>query len=72
LEVQSKFGYPSRKGLRHIIIAVIAATLAVAAVITPASADPVFLRTTAPLDVVRGYCIDIRGQGAGLRMTESL
>jgi len=41
-------------GLRHIIIAVIAATLAVAAVITPASADPVFLRTTAPLDVWLG------------------
>ena len=37
-----------------------------------ASADPAFLRTTAALDEPRGYCIDIRGQGASLRPNDSL
>ena len=30
------------------------------------------MRTTAPLDEARGYCIDIRGQAASLQITESL
>ena len=47
-----------------------AALLALGAV--PARAEPAFLRTTAALDEPRGYCIDIRGQGANLRPEEPL
>jgi hypothetical protein len=51
------------------------ATLVVAAALLfalAASAEPAFLRTTAELDEPRGYCIDIRGQAAALRINEPL
>ena len=48
------------------------ATLMTGAMVSPATADPAFLRTTAPLDEARGYCINIRGQAASLQITESL
>ena len=38
----------------------------------PTLSEPAFLRTTAALDEPRGYCIDIRGQGAGLRLDAPL
>jgi hypothetical protein len=37
-----------------------------------ATADPLLLRTTFPLDEPRGYCVDISGFAATLRLEEPL
>ncbi len=39
---------------------------------TAASADELFLRITDPHDEPRGYCLDIRGQGQGVRLKSPL
>ena len=53
------------------IIAVVAA-LASAGLQTPAAAEERFLRLQAPLDEPRGFCLDIPGHRAGVRLERPL
>ncbi len=58
--------------MRSTILAVAAAALAWAALQGPAAAAERFLRLVAPLDEPRGFCLDIPGHRAGVRLERPL
>ena len=76
MKAKRNLGYSSAMGLKKIFAAAVLAFAALSGLAVLAAsgarADPAFLRTIAALDEPRGYCIDIRGQGANLRPNDSL
>ena len=76
MKAKRNLGCSSAMGLKKIFAAAVLAFAALSGLAVLAAsgarADPAFLRTIAALDEPRGYCIDIRGQGANLRPNDSL